>query len=465
MAMLLIQKFGGSSVATPLHVRRVAERVVRARRAGHRVVVVVSAMGATTDDLFALAGAVAADAARRHPRELDMLLTAGERIAMALLAMAIREAGEEAISFTGSQAAIITDGAHTGARIEEVRATRVREELDRGRVVIVAGFQGVSRAREVTTLGRGGSDTTAVALAAALGGERCDIYTDVDAVFTADPHRVPAARRIPRIAYREMLEMAQAGARVMHPRAVELAARYGIPVRVLSSFRDEDGASEAAAGGAGVVGGDFGTLIAGEESGMEQPAVTGLASERGYARILLHGLPAGMHPTAAVLSRLAAEGVSVDMVSPMDREDGRRQLQLSVREADLKDALAHCEALLDSLGGERAEPVRGLTRIALVGSGMHGRPGVYARAFETLVEAGVDVHGLSTSSVSITLLVEADDEEQALRALHTAFGLDADAAGADRASAAPVEGGETVGAPDSPAATEAEPAGPTEEGA
>ncbi|MGH7445669.1 MAG: aspartate kinase, partial [Longimicrobiales bacterium] len=259
---LVVQKYGGTSVGSPALVKRVAERVAREQRAGNQVVVVVSAMADTTDELIALASQVTDSGRRRHPREYDMLLTAGERIAMALVAMAIRDCGVDAVSLTGSQAAIITDEAHTGARIAEVRATRVREELAQQRVVIVAGFQGVSRTREVTTLGRGGSDTTAVALAASLGANRCDIYTDVDGIYTADPRRIANARLIEEIDYQDVIELATAGAQVMHPRAVEIAARFSVPVRVLNSFRDADA-------------GYHGTLITRRQPVMEQLALTG----------------------------------------------------------------------------------------------------------------------------------------------------------------------------------------------
>jgi aspartate kinase len=405
---LIVQKFGGTSVATPELMQRVAARVSAAKRGGDSLVVVVSAMGHTTDELLALAGAVSADPRRRHPRELDMLLTAGERISMALLAMAIREQGVEAISFTGSQAAIITDETHTGARIQEIREGRVVEELAAGRVVIVAGFQGVSRNREITTLGRGGSDTTAVALAVALGAQRCDVYTDVDGVYTADPRQVPTARRIARIDYGEMLELATSGAQVMHPRAVEMAARFGIPVRVLSTFIETE---------------DQGTLIARKEPGMEELVLTGIAADRGFARLVLRGLPAGMGPTTEVLSRLADAGVSVDMVAQADRADGRRQLQLTVREAMLPEARSVLDPLIAELGGDGLAVQTGLTRIALVGSGMHGRPGVYARAYRALHAENIDVHGLSTSSISIALLVEQEHENRALQLLHEAFDL------------------------------------------
>ncbi|NJD09648.1 MAG: aspartate kinase [Gemmatimonadetes bacterium] len=402
---LLVQKYGGTSVGTPERIRQVARRVVAARRAGQDVVVVVSAMADATDELLALAAAVTPDP-ERHPRELDMLLTSGERISMALTAMAIRDLGEAAVSLTGTQAAIITDEAHTGARIEEVRATRVREELAAGRIVIVAGFQGVSRAREVTTLGRGGSDTTAVALAVALGAERCDIYTDVTGVFTADPRRVPDAELIAEIGYEEMVELASAGAQVLHPRAVEIGARYGLPIRVRSALRPDD---------------HPGTLITRRVRTMEQLALTGLAAKSGYARLVLRGLPATMAATARVLSAFAAAGVSVDMAGHADVPAGHRQLQLTVREADLERAEDVAAKLLEALAGATVEVKTGLTRVTLVGSGMNGVPGVFARAFEALIAAGVEVYALSTSASSFSLLVPADAEDRTLQALHAAF--------------------------------------------
>jgi aspartate kinase len=402
-----VQKFGGTSVADADRIRRVAARVARTRRAGHPVVVVVSAMGHTTDALLALARSVTQDPRRRHPRELDMLLTAGERISMALLAMAIRDLGVEAISLTGSQAAIITDESHTVARIEEVRATRVREELERGSVVIVAGFQGVSRTREVTTLGRGGSDTTAVALAAALGAVRCDIYTDVDGVYTADPRRVPQAVRVREVGYAEMVELATSGAQVMHPRAVELGARYDVPIRVLSSFLDGDGP---------------GTLITRRQR-MEQLALTGVASERGHVRLTLRGLPSTMAATTRVLAALAEARVSLDMLVLADRQDGRRQIQLTVREEALPEALAVCRAVVAELGGEEVHEQGGLSRVALVGSGMVDVPGVYAQAFGALQDAGVEVQAVTSSSITIAVLVATADEERTVQALHARFGL------------------------------------------
>ncbi|MEJ2501861.1 MAG: aspartate kinase [Gemmatimonadota bacterium] len=403
---LRVQKYGGTSVGDPERIRRVAERVCRSHHEGHDLVVVVSAMGDTTDELVALASRISPVAARAHPREMDMLLTAGERISMALVAMAIREAGVEAISFTGSQAAIITDTRHTGARIEEIRADRVREQLEAGRVVIVAGFQGVSRTREVTTLGRGGSDTTAVALAAALGADRCDIFTDVDGVYSADPRKVPGARHVPHAGYDEMTELAVSGARVLHPRAVELAARYGVALRVRSSLRDDDGG---------------GTLIARKEPTMEDPAVTGVASEAGYARLLLRGMPPDMTSMTRTLTRLTEAGVSVDLLTQLDTPMGRRDIQLTVHTDELGSARAVAESVLAELGGRVVETAEGLARVTLVGSGMHGRPGVFARAFEVLRREGIDVWAVSASSVSIILMVGEAEEDHAVRVLHGEF--------------------------------------------
>jgi aspartate kinase len=417
---LLVRKYGGTSVGTPERIRAVARHVVAAHRQGHALVVVVSAMGHATDELLALAAEVTGSerCGERHPREMDMLLTAGERISMALLTMAVRDLGAEALSFTGSQAAIITDSTHTAARIAEVRADRVREELERGRIVIVAGFQGVSREREITTLGRGGSDTTAVALAAALNADLCEIFTDVDGVYSADPRRVPGAGVIPEMSYGEMIEMAAAGAQVMHPRAVEVGARFGVEIRVCSSF------SEPAAGRSTAAG----TLITRTPRRMEDVALTGIASMRDHAKLVLRRLPPGLHTPTVLLEQLAAAGVSVDMISEAHEPDGRIQLQLTVAERALDKARRICTEVIRSLGMGEAEEVieayPGLSRIALVGSGMHGMPGVYARAFRALLDADVPVHAVSTSSVSITVLVPAEREDAGLQALHRAFALE-----------------------------------------
>lgn len=410
--MLIVQKYGGSSVKSPERLRAVAKRVAAAKKRGHQLVVVVSAMGDTTDDLVTLAAEVVEHrrAAAKHPREMDMLLTAGERISMALLAMAIREEGEEAMSLTGSQAAIITDEAHTAARITEVRADRVREAIDRGCIAIVAGFQGVSSAREVTTLGRGGSDTTAVALAAALGADRCEVYSDVRGVYTADPRKVEGARVVPAMSFDELLELAAAGAQVMHSRAVEIAAKYDVDLRLGSSFDEGEDT--------------IGTMVTRNPQRMEELVLTGVAAKSGQAKLVLRDLPAGMRTVTAILVALAEGGVSVDMISEAEGADGKLYLQLTVSEDSLEDAERIVHGVLQAMGGGETEAHRGLSRIALVGSGMHQRPGVYARAFRSLLSEEIDVFAVSTSGISITLLVNQEREDDALRTLHEAFQLE-----------------------------------------
>jgi len=420
--MRLVQKYGGTSVGSPERIRAVARRVADARRRGHELVVVVSAMGDTTDDLTTLAELVTQRERPQdqHPREMDMLLTAGERIAAALLTMAIREQGFEARSFTGSQAAIITDTAHTAARIREVKGGRVREALDDGCIAIVAGFQGVSTEKEITTLGRGGSDTTAVALAAALEADACEIYTDVDGVYTADPRRVPGARVIREITHAEMMEMAANGAQVMHGRAVDIGDRFGVDIRVLSSFVEgdpEDGTPR-------------GTLITKRKRTMEELVLTGVAPKGSQAKLVLRGLAPGMRTQTVLLEALAAAGVSVDMVNESFGGDGRMQLQLTVDEASAERAEQVLREALEPLGGGHVAAHTGLSRIALVGNGMTGRPGVYARAYRALLDAGVEVQGVSTSSISITVLVPSQHETEAVQALHAAFQLDQEPAAA-----------------------------------
>jgi aspartate kinase len=413
--MRLVQKYGGTSVGSPERIRAVAKRVANARRQGHELVVVVSAMGDTTDDLTTLAGLVTGRERPQdeHPREMDMLLTAGERIAAALLTMAIREQGFEARSFTGSQAAIITDSAHTAARIREVRGDRVKAALEAGCIAIVAGFQGMSTEKEITTLGRGGSDTTAVALAAALQADACEIFTDVDGVYTADPRRVPGARVIRELTHAEMLEMAANGAQVMHGRAVDIGDRFGVDIRVLSSFVDDDRE-----------GTPRGTLITQRARTMEELAVTGVAPKGGQAKVVMRGLTPGMRTQTVLLEALAAAGVSVDMVHESFDGDGRMQLQLTVGEESAARAESVLREALEGLGGGHVAAHTGLSRIALVGNGMTGRPGVYARAYRALLDAGVEVQGVSTSSISITVLVPGEKETEAVQALHAAFRLD-----------------------------------------
>ncbi len=421
--MLIVQKYGGSSVGTPERIRVVAARVAATRRRGNDVVVVVSAMGDTTDELTALAEEVVErpGVAKHHPREMDMLLSAGERISMALLAMAITEAGEKAVSLTGSQAAIITDESHTAARILEIRADRVREALDLGKVVIIAGFQGVSSAREITTLGRGGSDTSAVALAVALSADRCEIYSDVRGVFTADPRRVPSAKLIPSLSYEEMLELASSGARVMHARAVEIAARFNMELLLGTAFEDGENT--------------IGTTITRTPNRMEELVLTGITARGSQAKLVLRGLPRGLSTVTAILVALAEAGVSVDMISEAEESDGRIQLQLTVTEESAERAAEVAEGAVPGLPDGNVSIDRGLSRIALVGSGMHQRPGVYARAFRALLDEGVEIFAVSTSAISITVLVNADREADALRALHDVFTLELVGGAAEESSA------------------------------
>jgi aspartate kinase len=413
--MLLVQKYGGTSVGSPERIRAVARRVANARRRGDDLVVVVSAMGDTTDDLTTLASLVTEKERpqNEHPREMDMLLTAGERIAAALLTMAIREQGFEARSFTGSQAAIITDTRHTAARIREVRADRVREALDDGCIAIVAGFQGVSTEKEITTLGRGGSDTTAVALAAALEADACEIYTDVDGVYTADPRKVEGARVIRELTHAEMMEMAANGAQVMHGRAVDIGDRFGVDIRVLSSFVEDDGDGRPR-----------GTLITKRARTMEELVLTGVAPKGGQAKLVLRGVAPGMQTQTVLLEALAGAGVSVDMLNESFDGDGRMQLQLTVPEESGERAAEVAREALAPHGGAHVAVHTGLSRIALVGNGMTGRPGVYAKAYRALLDAGIEVQSVSTSSISITVLVPTERETEAVQALHGAFRLE-----------------------------------------
>lgn len=408
---LLVQKYGGSSVATPERIRAVAARVVESRRRGHQLVVVVSAMGDTTDDLLTLANEVVGSGSPyEHGREMDMLLTAGERISMALLAMAICEAGEQAVSLTGSQAAIITDESHNSARILEIRGDRVRSALDRGQIVIVAGFQGVSASREITTLGRGGSDTTAVALAAALGAERCEIYSDVRGVYTADPRKVEGARIVPELSFDELLELAASGAQMMHARAVEIASNFNVDLRLGSAL--ESGADT------------IGTLVTRTPRRMEEVVLTGIAANPGQAKMVLRHLPTGMRTMTAMLVALAEGGVSVDIISEAAEADGRMQLQLTLAESSVAKAEEIVAGLAEGMGGGTIETQRGLSRVALVGSGMHHRPGVYARAFRALLAEEIDIFAVSTSGISIAVLVLEEREQDAVRALHDTFTLE-----------------------------------------
>ncbi len=410
---LIVQKYGGSSVADAAAVKRVAQRIVASSRDGHEVVVVVSAMGDTTDELLDLAGQVSPLPAGR---ELDMLLTAGERISMALLAMAIGDLGHQARSFTGSQAGVITTSAHGSARIIDVTPGRIRQALDGGAVAIVAGFQGVSQdSKDITTLGRGGSDTTAVALAAALGADVCEIYTDVDGVFTADPRIVPAARRIPRITYEEMLEMAACGAKVLHLRCVEYARRYGLPIHVRSSFSTRDG-----------------TWVTNRPEGsdqtdMEQPIISGVAHDRSEAKITIVGVPDKVGEAATIFQAVADAEINLDMIvqNVSAAATNRTDISFTLPKADGRRALQALSDIQNRVSFESLRYDDGIGKVSLIGAGMRSHPGVSAHFFSALAAAGVNIEMISTSEIRISVVVRGDDVDLAVASVHEAFDLDA----------------------------------------
>jgi aspartate kinase len=407
---VVVQKYGGSSVADAERIKRVAERIVATRRAGHDVCVVVSAMGDTTDELLDLAQRVSP---LPPPRELDMLLTSGERISMALLAMAIANLGHEARSFTGSQAGLITDSTHGRARIIDVTPGRITGALGDGAVAIVAGFQGVSQdTKEITTLGRGGSDTTAVALAAALGAERCEIYTDVDGVFTADPRLVPRARLVPRVSYEEMLELAACGSKVLMLRCVEYGRRYGVPIVVRSSYSSEPG-----------------TLVTSvsEEASVEQAIISGVAHDLGEAKVTVVAVPDKPGEAAAIFRVVADAQLNIDMVvQNVSGATGRTDVSFTLPKADGPTAVTALERVREQIGFHGVLFDDHIGKVSLVGAGMRSHPGVTARMFEALAEAGVNIEMISTSEIRISVVCRDTDVPAAVQAIHSAFDLDAD---------------------------------------
>jgi aspartate kinase len=410
---LVVQKYGGSSVADASCIKRVAQRIVDTKKAGHDVVVVVSAMGDTTDDLIDLAQQVSPEPA---PRELDMLLTAGERISMAVLAMAIHDLGVDARSFTGSQAGVITDASHGRARIIDVTPGRIRDALESGAVAIVAGFQGVSQdSKDITTLGRGGSDTTAVALAAALDAEVCEIYTDVDGVFSADPRIVPNARRLDRITYAEMLEMAASGAKVLHLRCVEYARRFELPIHVRSSFSDRTGTWVVAD-----------PTTEGEDD-VEQPIISGVAHDRSEAKVTVVGVPDRPGEAAAIFEAVADAHVNIDMIvqNVSAAATHRTDITFTLPKAEGDRVIAALAARKDEIGFESLEYDPAIGKISLVGAGMRSHPGVSATFFRALADAGVNVELISTSEIRISVVCHERDVDTAVAAVHSAFGLDA----------------------------------------
>ncbi len=400
---LVVQKFGGTSVADAERIRAVADHVARTRRDGNDVVVVVSAMGKTTDDLVRLAADVSAT---QPAREGDMLLSAGERISMALLCMALADLGVAATSFTGSQAGIVTDEVHTRAKILEVKGDRLRLTLAAGGVPVVAGFQGVSTANDVTTLGRGGSDTTAVALAAALGADVCEIYTDVTGVFTSDPRIVPEARKLPRVSFEEMLEISATGGRVLALRSVEFARNHHVPLQVRSSFTWEPG-----------------TWVGEEVPDMEQAMVTAVTHDLSEAKVTVTGVPDRPGLAARLFRALADRNVNVDMIVQNVSTEGTTDISFTVPGADLAVSAEAAAELVPELGATGVTTDDHVARVSLIGAGMKTNPGVTARTFETLAAEGINIEMISTSSIRISCMVRSDQAEVAVRALHAAFEL------------------------------------------
>ena len=400
---LLVQKYGGTSVGDAERIRSVADHVARTRREGHDVVVVVSAMGKTTDDLIRLADDVSGT---QPPREYDMLVSSGERISMSLLCMALAGLGVDAVSFTGSQAGIITDTDHTRAKIQEVRGDRLREALAAGRVPVVAGFQGVSTDRDVTTFGRGGSDTTAVALAAVLGAEACEIYTDVTGVFSADPRVVPDAHRLARISFEEMLEIAATGGRVLQLRSVEFSRNHRVPLHVRSSFTWEPG-----------------TWVVEEDEAMEQATVTAVTHDTSEAKVTVTGVPDRPGVAARLFRALADRSVNVDMIVQNTSLHGTTDISFTVPRVDLDTSVEVSNGLCGELGATGVVPDDDVSRVSLVGAGMKTHPGVTATMFETLAAEGINIDMISTSTIRISCMVRTHTVERAVRALHAAFDL------------------------------------------
>ena len=411
---IVVQKYGGSSLADADAIKRVAKRIVSTKKEGHDVVVAVSAMGDTTDELIDLAKGVSPNP---PGRELDMLLTAGERISMAVLAMAIGELGYTARSFTGSQAGVITDAEHGRAKIIDVTPGRVQEAIDNGDVAIVAGFQGVSQTtKDITTLGRGGTDTTAVALAVALKADLCEIYTDVDGIFTADPRIVPTARQIPRISYEETLEMAANGAKILHLRCVEYARRYDMPIHVRSSFSEKEGtwvvrAEDVQKGPA-----------------MEQAIISGVAHDRSEAKITVVGVPDKVGEAAAIFGTLADAQINLDMIvqNVSATATNLTDISFTLPRTDGKTAINALTKVQGDIGFESLQYDDSIGKVSIVGAGMRSAPGISAKFFAALADAGVNIEMISTSEIRISVVVAEAQVDAAVNAAHTTFGLDAD---------------------------------------
>jgi aspartate kinase len=400
---LIVQKYGGTSMGSPERIGAVADRVVRARAEGHQVVVLVSAMSGETDRLIKLAKSISA---RPPAREMDVLLATGEQAAIALLAMALAERGVAARSYTGAQVHILTDSAHSKARIVDIDDRRLRAGLDRGEVAVVAGFQGMDEAGNITTLGRGGSDTTAVALAAALKADECQIYTDVDGVYTTDPRVEPRARRLDRITFEEMLEMASLGAKVLQIRSVEFAGKYKVPLRVLSSFVDGPG-----------------TLITLEERGVEDPLISGIAFNRDEAQVTVAGIPDRPGVASAIFGPIARSNIEVDVIVQSIGQDGLTTMSFTVHRNDYPAAMSLLGGIAAELGARSVGGDDQIAKISLVGVGMRSHAGVAATMFDALAAEGINIRMISTSEIKISVIVDEKYVELAVRTLHEAFGL------------------------------------------
>ena len=404
---LIVQKYGGTSVASPDRIKSVARRVARFRAQGHQVVVVLSAMSGETNRLIALTKEVASNPT---PRELDVVVSTGEQVTIGLLCMALEDIGVAAKSYTGGQVRILTDSLHTKARILNIDEAPVRKDLDEGKVVVVAGFQGVDEHGNITTLGRGGSDTTAVALAAALNGDECQIYTDVDGVYTTDPRIVPEARKLDTITFEEMLEMASLGSKVLQIRSVEFAGKYKVKLRVLSSFEDREGE---------------GTLITVEEDkNMEQPVISGIAFSRDEAKITVIGVPDKPGIAYQILGPIADANIDVDMIIQNVGHDGATDFSFTVVRADLAKAVKVLEGVQSHIGARSIETDDAMCKVSIVGVGMRSHPGVASQMFRTLAEEGINIQMISTSEIKISVVIDDKYLELAVRALHKAFGLD-----------------------------------------
>jgi aspartate kinase len=401
---LYVHKYGGTSVGDTDRIKNVAERVVKARQRGEDIVVVVSAMSGETNKLVAYAHAVQE---RPDPRELDVLLSTGEQVTIALLAMALQERGCPAVSYTGWQVRILSDQAHTKARIESIDTERLRADLDAGKVVVVAGFQGVTEEGDITTLGRGGSDTTAVALAAALKADECLIYTDVDGVYTTDPRVEPRARKLDRITFEEMLEMASLGSKVLQIRSVEFAGKYNVPLRVLSSFQE-----------------GVGTLISYEEAGVEKALISGIAFNRDEAKLTIQGVPDKPGVASQLLGPIAEANIEVDMIVQNVAEDQTTDFTFTVHRNEYKKALQIMEATCQALGGRKVSGDDKIVKVSIVGVGMRSHAGIASKMFDALAKEGVNIRMISTSEIKISVVVDEKYLELAVRTLHEAFGLD-----------------------------------------